>query len=209
MATLNQAMHELNYMGKPVYLPTKYLSNPEASKAYVPRLKSGKLLSPEQTRKLEAQQPSRISPGIFITPPGAQLARLFEDTLGTNFTRVDLDYLQQNMPRLLIEDLEIASDVEIQAGTSKKSTQIVNSTTQITLEHDMINVRITSTAYKHATKELSTIYTTLGSPLTSAIAIAIAKAAGKPTVIENYRVSDDGETFEVEYRTLEEEQPQP
>jgi hypothetical protein len=212
LATLNEALQELYYRGKAVYLPPKYLNHPESNKAYVPRLRSGRLPPPEQTQKLETQPLSRSSLGILITPPGAELTRLFETTLQTSFTKVNLDYLQEHMPKLLIEDLEIASDVEIQTGTSTTSNPIDNAITQIVQEHDRINVKITSTAYKNTAKQtaqLSDTYTTLGSPLVSAIACAIAKATGKPTTIENQQASEDGETLEVEYRTLEEEQPQP
>jgi len=208
LATLEQTLKELDFKGQPVYLPPKYLNNPETTKAYIPKLKSGKLPTPEQTQKLETQPYTRTAQGIMLTPPGAELTKLFENTLDTSFTRVDLNYLQENLPRLLIENLEIASNVEIQPGTSTTSTPLDNITTQIAVAHDKINVKITSTAYKNTTKELAqptSIVASLGSPLTSAIACAIAKATGKPTTIENQQVSEDGETVQVEYRMLEEE----
>jgi hypothetical protein len=209
LTTLNQTMQELDYRGKAVYLPPKYLNDPESTKAYVPRLRIGKLPPPEQTQKLETQPSSRNPQGIIITPPGAELTRLFEDTLQTSFTKVDLDNLKEQLPKLLIEDLEIASDVEIQTGTSKTSNPTDDTIWQIAIEHDRINVKITSTAYKNTAKQttqLSNINPTLGSPLTSAVACAIAKATGKPIIIENQQVSEDGETTETEYRVLEEEQ---
>ena len=209
LATLNQALQELDYRGKAVYLPPKYLNDPESTKAYVPRLKIGKLPTPEQTQKLETQPFSRSSPGMIITPPGAELTRLFEDTLQTSFTKADLGYLQEHLPKLLIEDLEIASDVEIQTGITKTSNPTDDTIWQIAIEYDRINVKITSTTFKNTTKQttqLSNINPTLGSPLTSAVACAIAKATGKPIIIENQQVSEDGETTETEYRVLEEEQ---
>jgi hypothetical protein len=209
LATLNQILQELDYRGKAVYLPPKYVNDPESTKAYVPRLKIGKLLPPEQTQSLETQPFSRISRYMIITPPGAELTRLFEDTLQTSFTKADLGYLQEHLPKLLIEDLEIASYVEIQTGITKTSNPIDNTNAQIALEHDIINVKITSPAFKNTTRQttqLSNINTTLGSPLTSAVACAIAKATGKPIIIENQQVSEDGETTETEYRVLEEEQ---
>lgn len=200
LTTLEQTLKELDFKGHPVYLPPKYLNNPETPKVYLPKLRSGKPPPPEQTRKLETQPPSKTSQAMFLTPPGAELTRLFEETLNTSFTKTDLDYLQQNLPRLLIEDLEIASNVEIQLGTSTTSTPLDNKITRTAVTHDKINVKVTST-HKNATS----ITATLGSPLTSAIACAIAKASGKPTIIETQQTSKDGETTEVEYRLLEEE----
>ena len=37
LITLNQTMQELDYRGKTVYLPPKYLNDPESTKAYVSR----------------------------------------------------------------------------------------------------------------------------------------------------------------------------
>jgi hypothetical protein len=209
-ATLDQTLLELNCRGKAVYLPPKYLNNPENTKAYVLRQRTGELPSPEQIQRLEAHSLSGGSVGMIITPPGAELARLFEDTLQTGFTQMNLSQLQGHLPRLLIEDLEIASDVEMQTGTSRTTTYPLDSTAaQTAIEGDGIFVKITSTTYKNAarrTTHLSDTYTTLGSPLTSAIACAITKVSGKPVIIENEQVSEDGETTEIEYRVLEEEQ---
>jgi hypothetical protein len=209
LTILNQTMQELDYRGKAVYLPPKYLNDPESTKAYVPRLRIGKLPLPEQTQKLETQLSSRNSQGIIITPPGAELTRLFEDALQTSFTKVDLDYLKEHLPRVIIEDLEIASDVEIQIGIIKTPNPTDDTIPQIALKRDTINVKITSTTFKSTarqTTQLSDINPTLGSLLTSAVACAIAKATGKPIIIESEQVSEDGETAETEYRVLEEEQ---
>ena len=80
LTTLNQTIQELDYKGKAVYLPPKYLNDPEATKAYVPRLRTGRLPPPEQTQNLETQTSQRNTQGMLITPPGAELARLFEKT---------------------------------------------------------------------------------------------------------------------------------
>jgi hypothetical protein len=58
--------------------------------------------------------------GLFITPHGLALSKLFEKELGTSFTKTDINYIQNNLPKLLIEDLEIAEDVEIEAEETRK-----------------------------------------------------------------------------------------
>jgi len=66
-----------------------------------------------------------------------------------------------------------------------------------------------NSVYKNLTKEtanLSNLYFSLGCPVSSAIACALAKATGKPIVIENQQTSEDGKNMEIEYRILEEEQ---
>lgn len=205
LLTLNQTLGELSYNGKPVYLPPKYLNNPDESKVYIPKLKSSKLPTPEQIQELESQNPSRNSQGIILTPPGSQLTKLFEKTLGTTFTRTDLDHLMQNMPKLIIEDLEIATNFEITAGTSNPKEPTESTTSQAGPAR--IHVTITDSIYKEMYKEIeqmTNIHGNLGCPLTSAIACAIAKATGKLTIIEDEKTSEDGQTKEADYYTYEE-----
>lgn len=207
LLTLNQTLGELSYNGKPLYLPPKYLNNPDESKVYIPKLKSSKPPTPEQTQKLESQNPSRNSQGIILTPPGAELVKLFEKKLGTTFTRTDFDHLVQNMPKLVIEDLEIATSLEITAGTSNPEEPTESTAFQVQPGLDRIHVTITGSVYKEMYKEMeqmANIYGNLGCPLTSAIACAIAKATGKLTIIEDEKISEDGQTKEADYYTYEE-----
>ena len=191
LKTLNQILKELDYKGKAVYLPPKYLTTPEENKAYIPKQEEEKLPTPEQTQKQETKIFLENPNGILLTPPGAELAKLFEKTLETSFTRVDLQYLQQNMPKLFIEDLEIAQNFDLEIKNNK------------------IHVKIENSAYKNLNKEaenLSNLYTSLGSPISSAIACALAKASGKPIIIERQHISEDGKTIEIEYQILEGEE---
>jgi hypothetical protein len=191
LAVLNQIIQELDYKGKAIYLPQRYLKDPEAYKAYIPQQKEGKLPAPEHIQEQETKLFLENPQGILVEPPGAKLTKLFEKTLETNFTRVDLKYLQQNMPKLFIEHLEIAQDFEMKT------------------ENNKVYVKIENSIYKNLTKEatnLSNLYFSLGCPVSSAIACALAKATGKPIIIENQRISEDGKNTEIEYGILEEEQ---
>jgi len=191
LATLNQIMQELSYEGKAVYLPPKYLKDPESNRAYIPKYKEGKLPSPEQIQTQEAKMFIEEPEGILLTPPGAELAKLFEKTLETSFTKIDLQHFEQKMPKIFIEDLEIARNFET------------------TSQNDIINVKIEDSPYKNLfldTQRLSKVNETLGSPLASAIACALTKATGKPILIENERTSNDGKRIEINYRALQEEQ---
>jgi len=191
LETINQMLREQNYKGKAVYLPPKYLTNPEANKAYIPKQEKEKLPTPEQIQKHETELFLKNPNGLLLTPPGAELTRLFEKTLETSFIRTDLQYLQQNMPKLFIEDLGIAQNFDLEIKNNK------------------IHVKIEDSAYKNLNKEaenLSNLYTSLGSPISSAIACALAKASGKPIIIEKQHISKDGKTIEIEYQILEGEE---
>ena len=191
MATLNQIIQELEYKGNAIYLPPKYLKDPEANKAYISKQKETNLPAPEQIQKQETRFFIENPPGILLTPPGAGLARLFEKTFKTNFTRVDLQHLQQNMPKLFIEDLEIAKNFEMDTQNNKIRVKIENSV------YKALNIE---------TEKPSSIYSTLGSPLSSAIACVLAKSTGKPIIIEKQETSKDGRDVTIEYRILDEEE---
>jgi len=211
LATLNQIMQELNYKGKAIYLPPKYLKDPDANKIYIPKQKDGKPPTPELILKEESRLFIKNPQGILLTPPGAQLTRLFEKTLETSFTKVDLEYLQQNLPKLLIEDLEIAEDIEIETKNRKAAKEITDPVSLMGTASDTIHVKITNSILQNLWTEdrkLSYICGTIGCPICSAIACALTKATGKPITIEKIQPSEDGKIIEADYRVLETTEPQ-
>lgn len=203
LATLNKMMEEIDYEGEAIYLPPKYLKDPEASKIYIPKHKNQELPPPKLILKHEHQLFLDNPRGILLNPPGAQMTTLFEKTLGTSFTRTDLQTLQQNLPKILIEDLEIAEDLEIQIENAQALEEPKNPFTAI---HIKITNSICQDLHKQE-KNLSYILSKIGCPLCSAIACALAKATGKPITIEKTQTSPDGKTLEVHYRILETTEP--
>lgn len=191
LATLNQILQELNFEGKAVYLPPKYLKNQEESKAYIPKQKTDPIPTPEQTIEQENKLFSKNPNGMLLKPPGAELAKLFEKTFETPLIRINLQEFQQNMPKLFTEDLEIAQNLEI------------------TTEKDKIHVKLENSNIQNLTEEtekLPKIHKSLGCPITSAIACALAKVTGKPVTIENQKLIPETKTLEIEYRLIEEEE---
>ena len=127
---------------------------------------------------------------MLITPPGAELNKFFEKSLGTSFTKVELSYLEQNMPKLFTEDLEISQ------------------TFQIKTENDKITITLENSIYAKLCKEAQTFtraYSALGCPLSSALACALSKATGKPITITNQDVSKDNKKIKIEFHILHEE----
>jgi hypothetical protein len=189
LTSIDRIIKDGNYTGKAVYLPPRYLKDFESSKAYLTKEKTATLPSPEQTQQQEDKGILLNPDSILLTPPGAELVKLFEKTLGTSFTKVDLRFLENNLPKLFIEDLELAENTEIQTESGK------------------IKVKMENIAYRNIInqlKKLTDITNLLGCPASSAIACALAKATGKPIQIEKYQISEDGNTVTVEYRIVEE-----
>lgn len=186
LTTMDKIIQELNYRGRAVYLPPRYHTDPEANLAYIPRHRDGKLPKPEQIQEREDKLFIENPQGILLTPPGDELTKLLEKTLETSFTRTDLRYLQQKLPAVFIEDLEIAQNFEME------------------ITENNVIVKIEKSNYKDLTLEPVNLRSGLGCPISSAIACAIAKATGKPTIIEDLKMSQDGKKIEIEYRLLEE-----
>lgn len=190
LATVDQIIGELGYKGKATYLPPRTLKDFKGGKAVITSLRNvDKSTITEAEKAGEGKLFLKNPSAICLTPPGLDLANLYEDELGKSFTVTDLKDLQDNLPKLFVEDLEIAEDVEI----SKK--------------RDVIHIRITGSIYQDFCKEarkLSNVCNSLGCPLCSSIAIALTRATGKPIIIERNEPSEDGKIIEAYYRIMEE-----
>lgn len=211
LKNLDQIMEEFKYEGQPVYLPPKYFKAFGATKVYIPKTKDAILPAPQEIQEKEDKTFLKNPDAILITPPGLSLSKLFEDTLQTTFTKVDLEYLQRNLPKLLIEDLEIAEHLEIQAEYHKVAQKLTNSISLIQLENNTIQAKIKGSVYHEVgekTQNLPHIYHGIGCPLSSAIACALTKATGNPITIQKIQLQKDQRTTEAHYKILEAIEPE-
>jgi hypothetical protein len=168
-----------------VYLPPKLLRDYQSSLVYVPAQEDEPLPKREEIHEQNPQPQS--SRAFFLTPPGLGLSRLFEKHIGRSFTETSSDELQRLLPRLF-EELEITKN------------------TQILLGSDSMKVELRNHIFKDLTAEtdkLKLTTRTAGSPLSSAIACALAKATGKPVTILAEETTPD-QTTTIQYRMHEE-----
>jgi hypothetical protein len=114
LTTLNQIIQELGYNGDVTYLPPKYCANPETTKICVSQHKYASLPTPEQIQLYENQLLAVDLQVMILIPSGIELSRLLEKALGKSFIKIDLETLQQRLPKIFVEDLEIAENLEIQ-----------------------------------------------------------------------------------------------
>lgn len=173
--------------GRGFYLPPRYLKDLESSLVYISP-NTEQTLPP--TDEIDEEELYQTKPkGICLRPPGLALSKLLENELGTSFTRTDLNIFQDKLPKLLVEDTEIADSVQVKT------------------ENGLIIVEISNHVLRNVCKEarkLPRTHQLMGCPLTSAIACALAKATGKPVAIENEEDTADEKTTKTTYRILEE-----
>ena len=91
-------------------MPPRNLKNLESSLVFIPQKSRFTLPSPDEiTDSLAIARKD----GVLIVPPGAGLCRLFEKELKASFANLDLEQLQTKLPKLLVEDMELAESAEI------------------------------------------------------------------------------------------------
>lgn len=160
---------------KGVYLPPKYLKDYQSSLVFIPPVSGISLPKPERALLDNGTLHSKDPKGILLTPPGSDLCKLFEKKLRKFFTDTDFHEVQKDLPRLL-EKLQIA-----------KSTTIQQTGNVVTVE---VKRHIFEDLCKEAMK-LRRTHGSIGCLLPSAIACVLAKATGKPVIIEKEEQNPD------------------
>lgn len=186
LKAMDRVIADSDLRGKAVYLPPNHLHAPKGGIVFIPSKE--KLVIPTVDVVEEKEVFLDNPKGICLTPPGLGLADLYENELAKDFTKADLNYLQRNLPKLFVEDLEIAEDLEMN------------------IEGDRIRVIITGSIYQNlcdGVRELSKIFGSIGCPLCSSIAVALTRTTGRPLIIEKTEVSEN-EKIEAYYRIIEE-----
>ena len=195
LENLDQMINELEYKGQAIYLPPKYLHDPENFKVYLSKKQEEKTPEPKLILKQKNQLFLKNPEAILFTPPGAKLTKLFEKRLSIDFSLVNLNYLKKNLPKLFIDDLEMAENFEIEIESSKS---IIGKK-----DHAIIKVKIINSIFREIIKEnpkLFQISHKIGSPIISAIACALAKTTGKPVNIADIQSFEDGNITTITYK---------
>jgi hypothetical protein len=170
---------------KGIYLPPKSLEDYTSSLVFVPKTANQPL--PTTAGTSTAETGSKNQPGLFVTPSGLALSKLFEEHVGKSFTEIKLEHLQTLLPKLF-EELEITKNLTVN------------------IENDTIIVQMQNHIFEEIcdeTKKLERTHETLGCPLSSALACILTKTTGKPLTIEKEMRNLDGST-RILYRLLEE-----
>lgn len=180
---------EFGLKGKGVYLPPRYLKEVSGGRVFVPAEEEVYVPTLDEVGEAEDRVFLKNPGGVCLVPSGVALANLFEKELGTSFAKVDLEYLESNLPKVFIEALEIAENFEL------------------SVERSRIHVRIEGSIYRDLCDEvrrLSRVCKIFGCPLCSSIACSLARASGKPVVMDGNEFSQDGKVMDVYYSFLEE-----
>lgn len=125
--------------------------------------------------------------GIFIPAPSNGLVEICENQLGVDFATVDFAFLQQKLPKLMIENLKLVDDLAV-------------------VENDGIaTVRFSGVSCVSLCKSVSTDIKNgnqLGCPLCSAFALMISKVSNVPINIKD-TILINGDTVQSTYTKID------
>jgi hypothetical protein len=185
LMAIDDILGEEACQGKGLYLASKHGHGFEDGTVFIPAKNEVAIPSTDEIAggKVFSKNPQ----GVCLLSPGYGLTKLFEKELGVDFSKVDLDYLQKNLPRLLVEDLEVVEEFSMD------------------VDGELVEVRIVGAIYQDLCREvrkLSTICLHLGCPIISAIGCALAKVTGKPVVFEGDKLSSDSKEIHARYHII-------
>jgi len=191
--TIDRIIEALGFKGRAMYIP------PYPKEVYLPEYLKGLkemvvLISAEETtampsvEEMARKQFMLENPkGICITPPGLGVMTQLEKELRNDFTKVNPKNLTNILPKLIVNNLELARNVEIHD------------------ENNLTQVRIEESIYKDlysSEHKLKSVHL-LGCPLASAVACSVSKATGKPVTITKDSASPDLGIIKLWFQTLE------
>jgi hypothetical protein len=191
-STIDRMLRDLKYKGKSYYIP------PYPKEVYLPEYLKGLkemivFISADSGAgmpSLEEMAKSRFllenPKGICVAPPGLGLLTQLEKELGRETTKLEFSELCKRLPQLILENFQLAKEIEIKPEENQVYLKISNS--------------VYTDLYSGEEKLRSVHF--LGCPLVSAIACAVAKTTGKIVTIHRDKVYPDGKTIEVWYHIV-------
>lgn len=185
LMAIDEILGEEACQGKGLYLASKHGHGFKDGTVFIPAKNEVAIPSTDEIagKKVFSKNPQ----GVCLLSPGYGLTKLFEKELGVDFSKVDLDYLQKNLPKLLVEDLEVVEDFSMN------------------VDGELVEVKMVGAIYHDLCREvrkLNNICLHLGCPIISAIGCALAKVTGKPVVFEGDKLSSGGKEIHARYRII-------
>jgi hypothetical protein len=158
---IEKTLIDYNLNGKGVYLPPK--KKTDSVTLFIPASDSTDESGSINTGKHKKD-------GVYLTPPGQALCRVFEQQIGAPFTKMNLEQFKIIFPKLLTDYFEFAHSVYIQT------------------DKEIVTVGITENRLRHVCQTLNDYPRThrqVGCLLTSATACVLVKVTGEPITIQD------------------------
>lgn len=162
----HKLLDELGFNGTPRYVSPGTLIGLRSATIYIPKTDLTETPVDEHLSQDEALLKDHSA--IKLSPPGLGLHRLIEGELKTNFSTIDLEYLEYNLEKVLVEGLEIAEAFEM---------EISEPIVQANIKGNIFDVTIAEIGELEEHRHI-------GDPLTSALACILARSTRQSIIIK-------------------------
>lgn len=176
--------HYIPSYPKDVYLP-EYLKGLKASIVFISAKNGSEMPSIEEMAK--GKFTSKSQKGVLVAPPGLGILTQIEEKLDVDFTKISLNEFCEVLPTFILQDLNLAKEVELK------------------LNGDKVHLKMFDSLYKNLYSSRNNLKSinVIGCPIASAVACALAKNSGRTVTIQKQQMSPDGLVIEVWYRMMQ------
>ena len=178
LRTINDALSETSDIVAS-YVPPRFLKESEFDRVFL-FAKNRPFKGDEEKQERAIENAKEMD----LEPPGSRLAQFFEQVIGTSFAKMNLQSFHRGVSKALIEELEIAQSVNI------------------TADEDLVNIRLVGSPFAAMCSDaskLERIHNSIGCPVCSAFACALARITGKFVAIKSEQADKEKRTVNTEY----------
>jgi hypothetical protein len=177
LKSIDMIIGEMSVRGRPIFVQLSDGADSTRGFIFVPGEEGQKIIPSSINQNKVFQEDPK---GILIACPNEGLMELFEKELKVSFGIVNLTFIQQKLPNLLIEDLRLVDSFLLEEK-----------------DNNMIAIQFSgrsSVRLCNLVSEKTKIGSFIGCPLCGAIALAISKTTNKPVYIKE-TVSENGDSI--------------
>jgi hypothetical protein len=190
--SIDALVSNMGYTGKAVFFHPKSLTGLGQGYVFIPHYTTSAITGNGENSNLKLEDLNLLPyssestvpqiylhpKGMFLAAPSQGMVDLIEKEIGINFALVSFDRVQEVLPKLLIEELNLVDDmsVEEEIGTGN------------------IVARATGGPCTDICKLLgqeTRLRNHLGCPLCSVVALVISKVKGKPVIVKETNATDN------------------
>lgn len=186
--SIDKLIVSLNYKGRTVFLHPRHLKGISQGYVFIPFEPRDEVLLPNDEALSEEKLVYDNPRGVFMVAPSQGLVELIEKELGANIATLDMAFLGEQLPKLLVNNLRLLDSMTIQQN---QSFTVVTMTGEAAAK-----------VCRTLTKE-TTIGAHFGCPLCASMGLIISKVAGKPVTIVENKVQEAQNVITTTYRTVE------
>jgi len=179
LSDIAKIINELGYQGIPLHVSPPSLLGMRNTRLVIPK---NHTYNPIEEGSIDELT---VTPSLIVVdPPGQELSNLIEEELRTNFSASNLEYVEKNLEKALVEGFELAESFSMEHKENE------------------VSARFKGSVFYDVAERLSSLKLNPAfcDPLTSALACILARVTQKRIMIEKIELKHDDKTVISTYR---------